>query len=97
MKGVGLRRLNQGTLHSVPINHIERIRGEGNATLQRLREVSDCRIIVGENGKVWVDGDAHGTAWARQAIQLIQESGHKNTFEAELSALEKNAPQKGDA
>ncbi|MDP6234661.1 MAG: hypothetical protein QF364_02330 [Candidatus Poseidoniaceae archaeon] len=97
MKGVGLRRLNQGSVHSVPINHIDRIRGEGNATLQRLREASDCRIIVGENGKVWVDGDADGTAWVRQAIQLIQKSGHKNTFEAELTALENNAPKKGDA
>ena len=96
MKGVGLRRLNQGSVHSVPINHIDRIRGEGNATLQRLREACDCRIIVGENGKVWVDGDAEGTAWARQAIQLIQESGHKNTFEAELTALEKML-EKGDA
>ena len=97
MKGVGLRRLNQGSVHSVPITHIERLRGEGNATIQRLRDACDCRIIVGENGKVWVDGDADGIAWARQAIDLVHTSGHKKTFEAEMSALEKNAPKNGDA
>ena len=97
MKGVGLRRLTQGSLHSVPINHLDRLRGEGNATLQRLRDACDCRIIVGENGKVWVDGDAEGTAWARQAFDLVRNSGHKDTFEADLTALEKNTPKKGDA
>ena len=97
MKGVGLRRLNQGTVVSVPINHIDRLRGEGNATVQRLRDAADCRIIIGENGRVWIDGDAKGTAWAREAIALTQASGHKTTFEAELSALEQNAPKKGDA
>ena len=97
MKGVGLRRLNQGTVVSVPINHIDRLRGEGNATVQRLRDAADSRIIIGENGRVWIDGDAEGTAWARQAVALTQASGHKTTFEAELSALEQNAPKKGDA
>ena len=97
MKGVGLRRLNQGTVVSVPINHIDRLRGEGNATVQRLRDAADSRIIIGENGRVWIDGDAEGTAWAREAIALTQASGHKTTFEAELSALEQKAPKKGDA
>ncbi|NCG00584.1 MAG: hypothetical protein GWP25_02195, partial [Euryarchaeota archaeon] len=68
-----------------------------NATLQRLRDACDCRIIVGENGKVWVDGNSEGTAWARQAFDLILKSGHKDTFEADLTALEKNAPKNGDA
>ena len=71
MKGVGLRRLNQGTVVSVPINHIDRLRGEGNATVQRLRDAADSRIIIGENGRVWIDGDAKGTAWAREALSLI--------------------------
>jgi exosome complex component RRP4 len=97
MKGVGLRRLNEGSLHSVPINHIDRLRGEGNTMLQRLRDASDCRIIIGENGKVWIDGDSDGMAWARKAIALVQSSGHKTTFEAEFSALEKTTLTKGDA
>jgi hypothetical protein len=36
----------------------------------------------------------HGPA---EAVALTQASGHKTTFEAELSALEQNAPKKGDA
>jgi hypothetical protein len=46
---------------------------------------------------VWIDGDSDGMAWARKAIALVQSSGHKTTFEAEFSALEKTTLTKGDA
>ena len=97
MKGVGLRRLNEGIVVTVPVNHVERIRGENNETLLRLREICDCRIMVGDNGRVWIDGSAEGTSWARSAITLASQSGHKLSFAAELSALENNAPKRGDA
>lgn len=96
MKGIGLRRLNQGALLTVPVNHIDRIKGKDNSTLERLKAASDCRIIVGQNGKVWVDGDAQGIAWSRAAIEIAQRCGHKETFEAELSAHENNAPNRGE-
>jgi len=97
MKGVGLRRLNEGSILSVPVNHVDRIRGNNNETLHRLREICDCRIMVGDNGRVWIDGNAEGTSWARSAIELASKSGHKLSFEAELSALENDAPKRGDA
>ena len=96
MKGIGLRRLNQGALLTVPVNHIDRIKGKDNSTLERLKNASDCRIVVGQNGKIWVDGNAQGIAWSRAAIEIAQRSGHKDTFEAELTAHEKNAPIRGE-
>jgi exosome complex RNA-binding protein Rrp4 len=53
--------------------------------------------MVGDNGRVWIDGSAEGTSWARSAITLASRSGHKLSFEAELSALENDAPKRGDA
>ena len=96
MKGIGLRRIKQGSLLTIPVNHIDRIKGKDNSTIERLKNACDCRIIIGQNGKVWVDGNAEGIAWARKAIQIAQDCGHKNTFEAEISAHEKNAPNRGD-
>lgn len=95
MKGVGLRKLSEGAVVSLPVNHIERVKGANNQTLDRLRNVSDCRILVAENGKVWIDGDAAGTSWAREAITLASERGHMESFAEELSALE--TQRKGDA
>ena len=95
MKGVGLRRLNQGTVESIPVQHIDRVRGDSNALLQRMREACDCRIMVGENGRVWIDGDADGIAWARMALQMVAQDGHSKAFETILSEMEQTT--KGDA
>ena len=95
MKGVGLRRLNQGTVESIPVQHIDRVRGDSNSLLQRMREACDCRIMVGENGRVWIDGDADGIAWARMALQMVAQDGHSKAFETILSEMEQTT--KGDA
>ena len=88
MKGVGLRRLNEGAVVSIPVNLIDTLRGENNATLSRIRDATNCRIIVGDNGRVWIHGDAEDMLASRQLIQTLQQEGHKNTFETAVLALE---------
>ena len=88
MKGVGLRRLNEGAVVSIPVNLVDTLRGENNATLSRIRDVTNCRIIVGDNGRVWIHGDAEDMLASRQLIQTLQQEGHKDTFETAVLALE---------
>ena len=88
MKGVGLRRLNEGAVVSIPVNLIETLRGDNNSTLSRIRDATDCRIIVGDNGRVWIHGDAEAMHVARQLIQTLNEEGHKKTFQSAVEALE---------
>jgi len=95
MKGVGLRRLNQGVVEQVPVQHIDRIRGTNNERLQRLRDLCDSRIMVGENGRVWVDGSSNGIRWAREAIQAISQRGHNGDIDEILNDMENKT--KGDA
>ena len=95
MKGVGLRRLNQGAIEPVPVQHIDRVRGENNALLQRMRDACDCRIMIGENGRAWIDGTSEGIAWARKAIRCVADEGHSKAFETILSDMENTT--KGDA
>ena len=97
MKGVGLRRLSQGAVIDVPVNHLDRIRGEANANLDRMKETSDCRIIVGENGRVWVDGDDNGIDWVREALDIAKQHGHKSSFDSAMKKHEKKFNKKGDA
>ena len=58
MKGVGLRRLNEGAVLSILVNLIDTLRGDNNSMVSRIRDVTDCRIIVGDNGRVWVHGSS---------------------------------------
>ena len=97
MKGIGLRRLSQGAIIEVPVNHLDRIRGDNNNNLDRMKDVSDCRIIVGENGRVWVDGSDDGIAWVREALRIAKEHGHKDNFKSIMEQHEKKLTKKGDA
>ena len=88
MKGVGLRRLNEGAIVTIPVNLIDTLRGDNNSILSRIRDATDCRIIVGDNGRVWIHGDAKAMHVARQLIQTLNEEGHKKTFQRAVEALE---------
>ena len=88
MKGVGLRRLNEGAVLSIPVNLIDTLRGDNNSMVSRIRDITDCRIIVGDNGRVWVHGSGDDMRVTRELIQTLNEDGHKNTFESAVEALE---------
>ena len=97
MKGVGLRRLSQGAVVEVPVNHLDRIRGDNNSNLDRMKDTSDCRIIVGENGRVWIDGDDDGISWTREALTIAKQHGHKKDFDSIMKKHEGSFARKGDA
>ncbi|CAI8173358.1 MAG: Uncharacterised protein [Methanobacteriota archaeon] len=97
MKGVGLRRLNEGMMSEVSMNHIAIIRGENDENLRALKEASDCRIIVAENGRVWVDGDSDGVSWMRGVLEMVREKGHMANFNSLLQDMMKDAPSGGVA
>lgn len=87
MKGVGLRRLKEGIMSEISMNHISRLRGENDSRLRELKEVSDCRIIVAENGRIWIDGDSEGISFMRNVIDLVRNDGHKSTFNDSINEL----------
>ena len=87
MKGVGLRRLKEGIMSDISMNHISRLRGVNDSTLRELKEVSDCRIIVAENGRVWIDGDSDGISFMRTVLELVRNEGHMATFSESLDSL----------
>tara|TARA_B100000886_G_scaffold65255_1_gene40858 strand:- start:3814 stop:4500 length:687 start_codon:yes stop_codon:yes gene_type:complete len=80
MKGVGLRKLKEGVMEEIPINTIAHLRGENNSLLNKLKDASDCRIIVAENGRVWIDGEGDGISFVRSIIEKTRNSGHDSRF-----------------
>jgi len=60
-----------------------------------MRDACDCRMMVGENGRVWIDGSPEGISWARSALQRLVREGHTKAFETILSEMEEKS--KGDA
>lgn len=76
MKGVGLRKLKEGSILDLPVNLAKVIRSDNDSILTSLKELSDCRIIVADNGRMWVDGEPKNISLVREAIDLLVSSGH---------------------
>jgi len=76
MKGVGLRKLKEGTVLDLPVNLVKLVRSDNDSILNSLKEASDCRIIVADNGRMWVDGSPENISMVRDAIDLLRSSGH---------------------
>ena len=90
MKGIGLRKFSQGSVIEVGVNLLDKLRGENDSVINSIRESSDCRIVLGQNGRIWVDGDENGTSWMRDAINMAVAEGHKEDFNNKLSELIRN-------
>lgn len=72
MKDSGLRRIEGGRL--VKINHskVSRVIGKQGSMISLLKNMTDCRITVGQNGMIWVDGDDENADVVAEAIGMIE-------------------------
>lgn len=75
MKGVGLRRLKRGITERIPVQHLDVLRGD-EARLDRIRDLGSARILMGENGVVWVDGKDSDLVWIRRILAEVRAHGH---------------------
>lgn len=72
----GLRRLEGGLLVDVSHSRIPRIIGKGGSMIQMIQNLTDCRIFVGQNGRIWIDGELPNMLLAEEAINMISEEAH---------------------
>lgn len=77
MKGPGLRKLSDGRIIKVNSAKVPRIIGKQGSMISMIKQITDCRIIVGQNGYVWIYGiDPNKELIAVQAIKKIEERAH---------------------
>ena len=87
MKGMGLRKLKSGMIENIPPHIISQVIGKGGSMLQSLKSLGDCRIVVGPNGRVWLDGDQDGIKGVRNALKVIRDTAHLPGLKERISAL----------
>ena len=87
MKGMGLRKLKSGLLEEIPPHIIPQVIGKGGSMLQSLKDLGQCRMVVGQNGRVWLDGEHDGMRDVRAALQLIRDTAHLPGLKNRIDAL----------
>jgi exosome complex component RRP4 len=76
MKGPGLRKLKGGRIIEVSPNKIPRIIGKQGSMVKIIKEGTNCNISVGQNGLIWIDGDAENELLATKAVRKIESESH---------------------
>jgi exosome complex component RRP4 len=71
------RKLVGGNLISVSPSKIPRIIGKEGSMISMLKKGSNCDILVGQNGFVWIKGEPEKQALAAKVIHKIEEDSHK--------------------
>ena len=56
MRGPGLKKLFGGLIIQITPAKVPRVIGKEGSMISLLKEKTDCRITVGQNGRVWISG-----------------------------------------
>lgn len=72
----GPRKLFGGRIVMVNAKKIPRIIGSKKSMLNILRDKSGCRIVVGQNGIIWLDGQETSMELVVEAILKIERESH---------------------
>lgn len=77
MKGPGLRKLKGGRVIQVSPHKVPRIIGKKGSMVSMIKQATGCRIIVGQNGLVWLQGeDPAKELLAIKTIRKIEAEAH---------------------
>ena len=95
MKGVGLRKLQGGRVIPVASNKVPRIVCKQGSMIAMIKEATNCNIIVGQNGLVWIDGAPENELLAIESIRKIEEESHLSGLTDKIKVfLESSLKQK---
>jgi exosome complex component RRP4 len=97
MKDSGLRRLEGGRLVKISHSKVSRIIGKSGSMISMLKNMTDCRITVGQNGMIWIDGDDRNADVAAQAVKMIEAKAQaSNLTDRVREFIESELPQEED-
>lgn len=77
------KKLEQGTLTEVPTTKVPRLIGKKGSMINTIKKKTDCSIIVGQNGRVWIKGEAEDLA--REAVQKVDREAHTEGLTEKIS------------
>jgi len=74
MKEQGLRKLQGGQVLEISYSKVPRVIGKGGSIIQLIKGMTNTRIFVGQNGRIWLDGEIENILFAIRAIRMIEEN-----------------------
>lgn len=95
MQEHGLRKLAGGMVIEVSPSKVPRVIGKNGSMIQMLKNMTGCRIYVGQNGRIWIDGELDGIVRAVKAIRMIEDEAHSLGLTEKVKELLEQSSGKG--
>ncbi|HTY46149.1 MAG TPA: exosome complex RNA-binding protein Rrp4 [Methanomassiliicoccales archaeon] len=74
MKEQGLRKLQGGQVMEISYSKVPRVIGKGGSMIQMIKTMTNTRIFVGQNGRIWLDGEIENIVFAIRAVKMIEDN-----------------------
>ena len=94
MKDSGLRKIEGGRLVKITHSKVSRVIGKSGSMITMLKSMTDCRMTVGQNGMIWIDGDDENADVAVAAVEMIEAQAQARDLTDKIKAfIESKLPQ----
>ncbi|UCE36343.1 MAG: RNA-binding protein [Thermoplasmata archaeon] len=67
-----LRKLTGGLITEISHSKVPRVIGKGGSMITLIKRYTKCRMFVGQNGRIWIDGNADDIMVAVSTIERIE-------------------------
>lgn len=92
MRGPGLRKLQGGRMVKITPCKVPRLIGKAGSMVSMIKQHTNCQMIVGQNGMIWIDGEPENVFVAVEAIEMIEKKAHTSGLTDKVKTfLEKEA------
>jgi exosome complex component RRP4 len=72
MKEQGLRKLSGGQIVEISHSKVPRVIGRKGSMISLIKGFTKCRMFVGQNGRIWIDGEVDDIYNAISVIKRIE-------------------------
>ncbi len=94
MKDSGLRKIEGGRLVKITHSKVSRVIGKSGSMITMLKSMTDCRMTVGQNGMIWIDGNDENADVAVAAVEMIEAQAQARDLTDRIKAfIESKLPQ----
>ena len=76
LKGRGMGKFKGGIIVEIAPTKVPRLIGKKGSMINMIKDKTNCKIVVGQNGLVWVKGDEDMEQLTKNIIHLIEAEAH---------------------
>lgn len=76
MNGPELKKLPNGHIVEIPPSKVPRVIGKNGSMIKQIVNYTRCKIFVGQNGRIWIDGNPDNLALVIKTIRKIEAESH---------------------